>query len=143
MNVILIADVSEGHYYQQNVINQFIKTLKDEHKKTGEPVRLSLITFNDTITYNFLNRYINEVDDEIVLDIQGKSALLDKISAILVKLLHFYEKTKEQNPNVYIFTNGVDNASRNITPPLLKLQIERNRLRGWKFIYFGSGEKQN
>jgi hypothetical protein len=114
-----------------------------ELQKQGEKdVKLSLVVFNDNIQYKFLNKPLEAVE-KVELKIEGKSGLLDKVSAILIKLMHFYETTNVKGVNVYILTNGVDNCSKYITPPMLSLQIQRNRLRGWKFVYFGKGYKSD
>lgn len=155
MNLLIIADISEGHYYQEQVINDMIDELRkqgenqeqkqgvNQERKQGEnDVKLSLVVFNERIQYKFLNKPLETVE-KVSLNIEGKSGLLDKISAILIKLMHFYETVNVKDVNVYILTNGVDTCSKYITPPMLSLQIQRNRLRGWKFVYFGKGYKSD
>ncbi|MGH3985927.1 MAG: hypothetical protein ACRDTZ_01235 [Pseudonocardiaceae bacterium] len=80
-----------------------------------------------------------------VLEPRGMTALLDAIGRSIAEFgAELYNLTEDQRPGTVIFaimTDGLENASREFTWPLIKARLERAQQEdGWQVLYLGANQ---
>lgn len=142
-NIIFIIDNSISTYGYAKQYIQAINGIINFQKNINPNTSLSLITFNNSIDYIYVNANINSVEpiDIKKLNPSGCTAFYDNFIAIINTLKKFYDKNLSNPPIVIILTDGVDNYSKKTREEHVLLQINLTKAYGWKFVYLGTTEK--
>ena len=96
---------------------------------------LTLIQFDHEYTMSYSDRKICSVEPltrETYIP-RGTTALLDSIGKMI-------KETPGGPKTVVIFTDGLENASKNFTKAHVKDLIEQKTNEGWTFIYMGANQ---
>jgi len=144
-NLCFVIDKSGSMYgSREDVIGGFIKTMDEQKSKTDFKVTVSLYTFNDTVSEEYLGIDINEVKD-LEYNPNGLTAMNDGIGTAIDKVgkwLHGLDEKGEELPGKTLFvvmTDGMENASKLYTLAQIKEKIkEQTEKYSWEFIYLGT-----
>jgi len=142
-NIIFIIDNSISTYGYAKQYIEAINGIINFQKNINPNTSLSLITFNNSIDYIYVNANINSVEPINIkkLNPSGCTAFYDNFIAIINTLKKFYDKNLSNPPIVIILTDGVDNYSKKTHEEHVLLQINLTKAYGWKFVYLGTNEK--
>lgn len=141
-NLIFIIDNSLSTSYYSEQYTSAINGIINFQKNINPNSSLSLITFNETINYIYVNTNINSVEpiDVKKLNPSGCTAFYDNFIAIINTLKKNYDKNSSNPPIVIILTDGEDNCSKKTEQGHVWLQINIVKAYGWKFVYLGTTE---
>ena len=118
LNLVFIIDKS-GSMYQstQDVIGGFNKIIDEQKEIKDGKVTVSLYTFNEKVTEEYLGIDINDIK-EFKYNASGLTAMNDGIGVGIDnvgKWLHAKDTNGEEMPGktlVVVMTDGIENASR-------------------------------
>ena len=110
--------------------------LKLSEKGKNAQIRLTLCVFNDVVDFKFVNQSIDNVRKLTEADYipDSMTALYDAIGASFLKINELVN-SKDQ---VFfaIFTDGLENASKNYTAEDISFKISESEKRGWQIQFF-------
>lgn len=115
-------------------------------KQKGEPGAAVVTTVLFDNHYELLHDRIDLAGVAPITDreyyVRGSTALLDAIGRTLVKTERAQANTLEAmragKTLVVIITDGMENASREYTAEKVRAMIERQKERGWEFLFLGA-----
>lgn len=144
-NLCFVIDKSGSMYTsREDVIGGFIKTMDEQKKKQDFKVTVSLYTFNEEVTEEYLGIDIKEVKD-LEYNPDGLTAMNDGIATAIDnvgKWLHDLDQKGEELPGKTLFvvmTDGMENASKKFTINQVRDKIkEQTEKYSWEFIYLGT-----
>lgn len=129
-SMISIKEDTEGG------LKSFIKEQQKDSKE--HDIKMSLSEFDNRYDEVYGLTDINEVP-EYVLQPRSMTALLDALGFMLSELK---ETVTRENPDkviVMVFTDGLENSSKEYSLPDIKKQIEDlQEKEGWEFIFLGA-----
>lgn len=143
-NLVFIIDKS-GSMYQstQDVICGFNKIIDEQKEIKDGKVTVSLYTFNEKVTEEYLGIDINDIK-EFKYNASGLTAMNDGIGVGIDnvgKWLHEKDVNGEEMPGktlVVVMTDGIENASREYSLKTVQEKIkEQTEKYSWQFIYQG------
>jgi hypothetical protein len=112
--------------------------LLHKNKQLSDPCEITTILFDHEYEVLHDDLPISSVNDITSEDyfVRGSTALLD---AIGLTIAHLSEKVSEkQSVMMVITTDGMENASRLYTQPMIKDLIESKTAKGWEFLFLGA-----
>ena len=144
IHVCFIIDESGSMYCsKQDVIGGFKKVIEEQKNIKEGKCAVSLYTFNNKIKEVFLFKEIESVEENLVYEPGGGTALYDAVSIAIdnigKKLSDMDESERPSKNLIVIMTDGEENFSKEYT-----LQDVRNRIKeqtekySWDFMYLGS-----
>lgn len=142
-SIIFIIDTS---YSVLHILDRYINSINniiDTQLFIYPETKYTIVTFNSNNKYICVNEPIGKTKRKISKeDIKpnGFTLFYDSVSAILIHLDKFFKINSSEPPLVIILTDGDDTGSKICTRKHLALQIARNKVKGWKFIYLGITE---
>ena len=127
-----------------NTIGGFNSMIKKQKKETDGNALVSTVIFDhesivlhDRVALNKINP-LTEKDYEV----RGSTALLDAIGDAVkhIKNVHKYARADDrpQKTLVVITTDGIKNSSERFSYKDIKKLIERQKEKGWEFIFLGA-----
>lgn len=144
INICFVIDKS-GSMYQskEDVISGFQKIIDEQKANKNGKVTVSLFTFNQNVSKEYIGVDINEVD-KFHYSPDGLTAMNDGICTAIDevgKWLYEKDKNGEEMPAktmVIVMTDGLENASKEYTLKQTKDKIaEQSSKYSWEFIYQG------
>lgn len=144
-NLCFVIDKSGSMYSsREDVIGGFIKTVDEQKSKKDFKVTVSLYTFNDIVSEEYLGIDIKDVKD-LDYNPNGLTAMNDGIGTAIDnvgKWLHELDEKGEELPGKTLFvvmTDGLENASKKFTITQIREKIkEQTEKYSWDFIYLGT-----
>ena len=145
LNLVFIIDKS-GSMYQstQDVICGFNKIIDEQKEIKDGKVTVSLYTFNEKVTEEYLGIDINDIK-EFKYNASGLTAMNDGIGVGIDnvgKWLHAKDVNGEEMPGktlVVVMTDGIENASREYSLKTVQEKIkEQTEKYSWEFMYQGT-----
>lgn len=129
---------------ESDTIGGFNSMIKKQKKETDGNVLVSTVIFDhesivlhDRVALNKINP-LTEKDYEV----RGSTALLDAIGDAVkhIKNVHKYARADDrpQKTLVVITTDGMENSSERFSYKDIKKLIERQKEKGWEFIFLGA-----
>lgn len=129
---------------ESDTIGGFNSMIKKQQKETDGNALVSTILFDhesivlhDRVALNKINP-LTEKDYEV----RGSTALLDAVGDAVkhIKNVHKYARADDrpQKTLVVITTDGMENASIRFSYNDIKKLIERQKEKGWEFIFLGA-----
>lgn len=145
LNLCFVIDKSGSMYTsREDVIGGFIKTIDEQKNKQDFKVTVSLYTFNENVTEEYLGTDIKDVKD-LEYNPDGLTAMNDGIGTAIDKVGRWlYEKDlkNEEMPAKTLFvvmTDGMENASKEYSLRQVRDKIkEQTEKYSWEFIYLGT-----
>jgi inositol phosphorylceramide mannosyltransferase catalytic subunit len=133
-NIVFVIDSTTNINLQKLIDNQI---------KINPDTKFTVVTFDQKENYICINEKLNETKRKI--DIENKHnekcVLYDGVSAILNHLCKFFHKIEQKDILCVIITDRTNIGSFILLQKHLSLQISRNKIRGWKFLYTGNFDK--
>ncbi len=131
---------------QEAAVAAFNDFLRVQQDVPGE-ARLTLVQFDDAYEVHVKARSLREVPQLTAATYQprGSTALLDAIGRTVLdldrRLATLSEADKPGKVIVAIFTDGLENASREFTHPQIGDLIREHReARGWEFLFLAANQ---
>lgn len=147
-NLIIVDESgSMSHLRQATLsgINETISTIRSAQKEFAETQShfLTLVTFDSGSNREDVRTVINRAPITQVSDFNdyqpnGCTPLYDAMGESLTNLEKYVSNDSSASVVVTVLTDGLENASREWTAPLLRRLIERLKEKGWSFAYMGS-----
>lgn len=148
IHYVLILDSSGSMQdLKKEVITSFNEQvemiMKLSKSKKGTQIKLTLCVFNDVVDFKFVNQSIDNVrkltEEDYIPD--SMTALYDAIGASFVKINELVN-SKDQ---VFfaIFTDGLENASKNYTAEDISFKIGESEKKGWQIQFFCRYEERS
>ena len=127
--------------WQQDVIGGF-NSFITEQQKEKDNCSVTLVQFDDYDPYEVLVdgkdlQAIEELDAGIYSP-RGMTPLLDALGRVIKSA----EKNSAKNPEdvlIWVFTDGLENASREFSYDQIKALVEEKEKAGWTFMFMGAG----
>lgn len=144
INLVFVIDKSGSMYTsKEDVISGFQKIIDEQKANKDGKVTVSLFTFNQNVSKEYIGVDINEVD-KFHYSPDGLTAMNDGICTAIDevgKWLYEKDKNGEEMPAktmVIVMTDGLENASKEYTLKQTKDKIaEQSSKYSWEFIYQG------
>jgi uncharacterized protein YegL len=144
LNICFIIDKSGSMYSStQDVIGGFNKIIDEQKAIKDGKVTVSLYTFNENVTEEYLGTDINDIK-EFKYHASGLTAMNDGIGVGIDnvgKWLHEKDVNGEELPGktlVVVMTDGMENASKDYTLKTVQEKIkEQTEKYSWEFMYQG------
>lgn len=139
-SVVFIIDRSSS---VQPYLEPYLKTINGILRNFSPNTLLTAAVFNECVHYLCINLPLHKIDRPVgPEDIRptGLTAFYDNVSAIINRLIAFYENNRQKAPIVIILTDGDDTCSKRIKKQQMALQIAMAKARGWQFIFLGVTE---
>lgn len=144
LNLVFIIDKSGSMYPStQDVIGGFNKIIDEQKAIKDGKVTVSLYTFNEKVTEEYLGIDINDIK-EFKYNAGGSTAMNDGIGVGIDnvgKWLHAKDVNGEEMPGktlVVVMTDGMENASREYSLKTVQEKIkEQTEKYSWEFMYQG------
>lgn len=144
LNICFIIDKSGSMYPStQDVIGGFNKIIDEQKAIKDGKVTVSLYTFNEKVTEEYLGIDINDIK-EFKYNAGGSTAMNDGIGVGIDnvgKWLHAKDVNGEEMPSktlVVVMTDGMENASREYSLKTVQEKIkEQTEKYSWEFVYQG------
>lgn len=144
INLVFCIDKSGSMYPStSDVIGGFNKIINEQKAVKDGKVTVSLYTFNEKVTEEYLGVDINDIQ-EFKYSAGGSTAMNDGLGVAIDnvgKWLYEKDRNGEEMPGVTMFvvmTDGMENASREYTLKTVQDKIkEQTEKYSWKFIYQG------
>ena len=145
LNLVFIIDKSGSMYPStQDVIGGFNKIIDEQKAIKDGKVTVSLYTFNEKVTEEYLGIDINDIK-EFKYNVGGSTAMNDGIGVGIDnvgKWLHAKDVNGEEMPGktlVVVMTDGMENASREYSLKTVRDKIkEQTEKYSWEFMYQGT-----
>lgn len=147
-NLIIVDESgSMSHLRQATLsgINETISTIRSAQKEFAKTQShfLTLVTFDSGSNPEDVRTVINRAPITQVADFNdyqpnGCTPLYDAMGESLTNLEKYVGNDSSASVVVTVLTDGLENASREWTAPLLRRLIERLKEKGWSFAYMGS-----
>ena len=145
LNLVFIIDKSGSMYPStQDVIGGFNKIIDEQKAIKDGKVTVSLYTFNEKVTEEYLGIDINDIKD-FKYSAGGSTAMNDGIGVGIDnvgKWLHEKDVNGEEMPGktlVVVMTDGMENASREYSLKTVQEKIkEQTEKYSWEFMYQGT-----
>ena len=145
LNLVFIIDKSGSMYPStQDVIGGFNKIIDEQKAIKDGKVTVSLYTFNEKVTEEYLGIDINDIK-EFKYNAGGSTAMNDGIGVGIDnvgKWLHAKDVNGEEMPGktlVVVMTDGMENASREYSLKTVQEKIkEQTEKYSWEFMYQGT-----
>ena len=144
INLVFCIDKSRSMYPStSDVIGGFNKIINEQKAVKDGKVTVSLYTFNEKVTEEYLGVDINDIQ-EFKYSARGSTAMNDGLGVAIDnvgKWLYEKDRNGEEMPGVTMFvvmTDGMENASREYTLKTVQDKIkEQTEKYSWQFIYQG------
>lgn len=144
INLVFCIDKSRSMYPStSDVIGGFNKIINEQKAVKDGKVTVSLYTFNEKVTEEYLGVDINDIQ-EFKYSAGGSTAMNDGLGVAIDnvgKWLYEKDRNGEEMPGVTMFvvmTDGMENASREYTLKTVQDKIkEQTEKYSWQFIYQG------
>lgn len=144
INLVFCIDKSGSMYPStSDVIGGFNKIINEQKAVKDGKVTVSLYTFNEKVTEEYLGVDINDIQ-EFKYSAGGSTAMNDGLGVAIDnvgKWLYEKDRNGEEMPGVTMFvvmTDGMENASREYTLKTVQDKIkEQTEKYSWQFIYQG------
>jgi hypothetical protein len=137
----LILDQSGSmHHLKQEVISSFNEQVELIFKlQKNEPeveITITLCIFNDEICFQYIAKNIDQLQKLTATDYQPNSctALYDAIGITMLKLNEI--KQPEEQVFLAIFTDGLENASKEYTASDIRHKLKKVEKDGWEVKFF-------
>ena len=137
----LILDQSGSmQQLRQEVISSFNEQaemiFKLQKTEPGVEIKITLCTFNDDVSFKYIAQKIDLLKKLTTADYQPDSctALYDAIGITMLKL----NEIKQPDDEVFlaIFTDGLENASKNYTAKDISHKLKKAEKDGWEVKFF-------
>jgi uncharacterized protein YegL len=122
-----------------------IKELKQNLEENFD-VFVSLKMFDQKEDTLFESVNVKMLSDEIIDDItkkyfpRGQTAIRDSLGTSLNYFIEKYDKEKYESCIIYVFTDGMENASKTFSSSQIKKLVSDAETRNIKVIYIGSNQ---
>lgn len=144
LNLVFIIDKSGSMYPStQDVIGGFNKIIDGQKAIKDGKVTVSLYTFNEKVTEEYLGIDINDIK-EFKYSAGGSTAMNDGLGVAIDnvgKWLYEKDRNGEEMPGktlVVVMTDGMENASREYSLKTVQEKIkEQTEKYSWEFMYQG------
>lgn len=128
---------------ESDTIGGFNGMLGKQKREEGE-ANVTTILFDDeieTIHDRFPLEVVKPLTEEDYY-VRGCTALLDAVGGTVKKVeniqKHLPEELRAEKVIFVITTDGMENASQEYSTDMVKKMIERNREKGWQFLFLGA-----
>lgn len=126
---------------ESDTIRGFHSMIERQKKQKGK-VRVTVVLFDDVCEELYFRKKIKKIPEmtEKEYFVRGCTALLDAMGRTLYRLIRV-EKEKKGSKSQVIFviiTDGLENSSREYTYGAIKKIIERQKKKGWEFLFLGA-----
>lgn len=142
--IILDESGSMGSAYDATIdaFNKFLKNIQSTAEEFQDQVhRVTFVTFNTNgrkyLTQNLPPRLVNEINKQNYKP-KGGTPLCDAIGFSVNELRNQLQGMKNAKVLVSIFTDGLENASREFSGKNIRDLVESLEEQGWTFTYFGT-----
>lgn len=128
---------------EDDTIGGFNGMLQKQKKEEGE-ANVTTVLFDDQIEIIHDRFPIDVVKPMTDKDyyVRGCTALLDAVGSTVKKVENIQnrlpEKMRAENIIFVITTDGQENASQEYSANMVKKMIEKNREKGWQFLFLGA-----
>jgi Mg-chelatase subunit ChlD len=127
--------------WQNDVIGGFNSFIKEQQSEKDE-CAVTLVQFDGQDPYEKILdaeklESVQELDASVYSP-RGNTPLLDALG----RLIKSAEKRNEKTPEdvlVWVFTDGLENASQEFTSTQIKALVEEKEKEGWTFMFMGAG----
>lgn len=145
INLVFVIDRSGSMYpSREDVIGGFNKVIDEQKANKDGKVTVSLYTFNEKVTEDYLGIDINDIA-KFEYNPGGGTAMNDGIGTAIDnvgKWLYNKDKNNEEMPGktlVVVMTDGWENSSKEYTLKQVQDRIkEQTEKYSWEFIYMGT-----
>lgn len=145
INLVFVIDRSGSMYpSREDVIGGFNKVIDEQKANKDGKVTVSLYTFNEKVTEDYLGVDINDIA-KFEYNPGGGTAMNDGIGTAIDnvgKWLYNKDKNNEEMPGktlVVVMTDGMENSSTEYTLKQVQDRIkEQTEKYSWEFIYMGT-----
>lgn len=137
--VVFVLDASGSMKgKEKDTINGYNSFVEEEKGEKGR-CYLTAYLFSSQVRRIVDHEEIHEAREmsEDVYRVGGMTALLDAIGTAVFETENRVKETKRK-VIMAIITDGMENASREYTYPMIKSEIERKKKEGWKFLFLAS-----
>ena len=145
INLVFVIDKSGSMYpSRDDVVGGFNKTIEEQKANKDGKVTVSLYTFNDKVTEEYLGVDINDIA-KFNYSPDGMTAMNDGIGTAIDnvgKWLYEKDRTGQEMPGktlVVVMTDGMENFSKEYSLKQVQDKIkEQTEKYSWEFIYMGT-----
>ena len=127
--------------WQQDVIGGFNSFIAEQQKEKDD-CSVTLVQFDDSDPYEVLvdNKDLQSIKklDAGIYSPRGMTPLLDALGRVIKNA----EKNTTDTPEdvlIWVFTDGLENASREFTYEQIKALVAEKEKAGWTFMFMGAG----
>ena len=127
--------------WEQDVIGGFNTFIKEQQKEKDD-CSVTLVQFDGQAPYEVI---IDAQDLSTVTELapnvyrpRGNTPLLDALGR-MIKNAEKSEAEQEEDVLVWVFTDGLENASREFTYEQIKALVAEKEKAGWTFMFMGAG----
>lgn len=143
IHITMVIDKS-GSMYQsrQDVVGGVQKIIDEQKSNKNGKCTISLYTFNDKVNEVFVGKDVNNVED-FKYSPDGMTAMNDGLGVAIDNtgkwLAAMNEEDRPGKVMVAVFTDGMENASKEYTLKQVKDKIEhQENVYNWTFMYLGT-----
>jgi uncharacterized protein YegL len=143
IHITMVIDKSGSMYASKDDVIGGVQKIIDEQKanKDGK-CTISLYTFNEKVNEIFVGKDVNDVK-EFKYSPDGMTAMNDGLGVAIDKtgqwLAAMDEKDRPGKVMVAVFTDGLENSSKEYTLKQVKDMIEhQEKVYNWTFLYLGT-----
>lgn len=139
-NALILDKSGSMQDLKKEVISSFNEQveliLKLQKTKQELEIKITLCTFNDEVTFNHVAQNINVLKRMKPNDYQPSSctALYDAIGITMLKLQEIIQP--DDQVFLAIFTDGLENASKNYTAKDIRHKLKKAEKDGWEVKFF-------
>ena len=127
--------------WQQDVIGGFNSFISEQQKEKDD-CSVTLVQFDDSDPYEVLvdSKDLQTIEnlDAGIYSPRGMTPLLDALGRVIKNA----EKNSADTPEdvlIWVFTDGLENASREFTYEQIKALVAEKEKAGWTFMFMGAG----
>ena len=142
IEIVFVLDRSGSMAGNESDVIGGVNTLLDKQRESGVHATVSMFKFDTE--YNEISRHIPLADAKLLAEEyvpRGGTALMDAVGKTINAMGEDYKKseTPPQGVMFVIFTDGMENASREFTRDKVKTLISRQENEwNWEFVYMGA-----
>lgn len=142
--ILFLLDRSGSMGAIQEATQAGFNTFIAEQRKAPGRCAVTLAQFDDEYEVVYAQKPIDEVPPLALLP-RNSTALLDSMAKLIVESgLQLAELPEDERPGtviVAIMTDGLENASREWTHPMIKELVQQQTEQyGWQFLYMGANQ---
>ncbi len=122
--------------------NEYVAEIRRTARQEGLNARVSLVTFNGEVTPVYWSAPLDRLQpiDHASYVPGGMTAMLDAVGATIAQLTA-HGGDPETHALVCIISDGLENASREYTSPVIAKRVRELQATGrWTFTYLGSNQ---